>query len=692
VKVSCVCLLPVVVALLGGCSAGMKADPPNPSSQVTLAPSGAQAIDFGQKVSLSASSANGTSIQGVTWKLGGAGSLSGQTPTSTTYNAPSSGNTGTATVTATSVTDSAKSASVTINVTPAPSVTTTLLPAGTQGTAYSQTVATSGGAGMVTLAVSSGVLPTGLSMDSSGHITGTPAGPSGTTSFTVKATDSSSAGAQSAVQNLSITVNSSTPAMTCGSGHESLLNGQYAFTMQGFDANGAVALGGMFDADGAGHIAHAIGVEDINSSTGVQTNVSIDGTSSSYSVGGDNRGCVAIATSAGTAIYRFALGVIRSGVASKGRFIEFDNTGTLGSGVFEKQDPSAFSAFGINGNYAFGADATSALVNSSRNRFAMVGAFAANGSGGITSGELDANNSGNVNKSGGLNYPMSGLAFTGSYAVSSNGRGTMNFMVGTQTVNMSLYMVSASEVLFVSVDPQSSNAPFTGSALQQSGAPFSISSVSGPSVLYVSGLCASCGPNATPASDLIAGIFTVSNSGSYSLTGEESKAGGISSFKDAATVSVAPNGRVSAAGGARPPLLYLVSPGKAFVMLVDGGVYAGFAELQTGGPFTNHSANGTYVFGSITVTHQNITHESGVATYDGIGTVSGTSDTALVGSTSSNPSIKPDQAFNYTYLVSPNGRLALTNGPVIYLISPTKQVVLNSDPSDLYPRLEPVEQ
>src|SRR5437762_7497538 len=596
----------------------MKADPPSPSSQVTLAPSGAQAIDFGQKVSLSASSANGTSIHGVTWKLGGAGSLSGQTPTSATYNATSSGNTVTATVTATSVTDSAKSASVTINVTPAPSVTTTSLPAGTQGTAYSQTVATSGGAGMVTLAVSSGGLPAGLSMDSSGHITGTPAGPSGTTSFTVKATDSSSAGAQSAVQNLSITVNSSTPAMNCGSGHESLLNGQYAFTMQGFDANGAVALGGMFDADGAGHIARAVGVEDINNSTGVQTNVSINGASSSYSVGGDNRGCMTIATSAGTSMYRFALGVISSGVASKGRFIEFDNTGTLGSGVFEKQDPSAFSTSKITGNYAFGADTTNTLIRNVRNRFAMVGAFVANGSGGITSGELDANDSGNVNKSGGLNYPASGLPFTGSYSVSSNGRGAMTFAVGSQTVNMSLYMISASEVLFVNANSQSSDAPFTGSALQQSGGPFSISSVSGPSVLYVSGLCGSCGPSSTPASDLIAGIFTVSNSGSYSFTGEESKAGGISSFNDAATVSVASNGRVSAVGGARPPLLYLVSPSKAFVMLVDGGVYAGFAEMQTGGPFTNHSANGTYVFGSITVTHQNITHESGVATYDGV--------------------------------------------------------------------------
>jgi len=692
VKVSSVCLLFVLMALLVGCSNGMKPAPPNAPSEVTLAPSSAQAIDFGQNVSLSASTTSGTSVQGVTWTLGGPGSLSGQAPTSVTYNAPNSGNGGTATVTATSVTDSTKSASVTINVTPAPSVTTTSLPAGTQGTAYSQTVATSGGARTVTLTVSSGSLPTGLGMDSSGHITGTPAGPSGTTSFTLKATDSSSAGAQSAVQNLSITINSSAPAMTCGSGHESLLNGQYAFTMQGFDANGAVALSGMFDADGVGHIARAVGVEDINGSTGVQTNVPINSTSSSYSVGADNRGCMAIATSSGTSIYRFALGVISSGVARKGRFIEFDNTGTLGSGVFEKQDPSAFSASGISGNYAFGADATSTLISIGRNRFAMVGAFAADGSGGITSGELDANDSGNINESGGLNYPANGLAFTGSYTVSSNGRGTMNFMVGTQAVDMSLYMVSASEVLFISVDPQSSLAPFTGSALRQSGGPFSVSSVSGPAVLYVSGLCASCGPNATPASDLIAGIFTVSNVGSYSFTGEESKAGGISSFNDAATVSVASNGRVSATGGTRPPLLYLVSPSTAFVMLVDGGVYAGFAELQTGGPFTNHSANGTYIFGSITVTHQNITHESGTATYDGVGTVSGTSDTALVGSTSSNPSLKPDQAFNYTYVVSPNGRLALTNGPVIYIISPTKQVVLNSDPSDLYPRLEPVEQ
>src|SRR6266576_2450563 len=368
-KVSCVCLLLVLVTLLGGCSTAMKLDPPNPPTGVTLTPSSAQAIDFRQSISLSASIANDTSNKGVAWALNGVGSLSEETPTSVIYNAPASGNAGTATVTATSAADFTK-------------------------------------AGAVTLTVSGGSLATGLSMDSSGHITGTPTGPSGTSSFTVKATDSSSAGAQSALQNLSIMINAS--ATACGSGHESLLNGQYAFTMQGFDTNGAVTLGGMFDADGAGHIARAVGVEDVNSSIGVQTNVSINGTSSSYSVGGDNRGCMTIATSAGTSMFRFALGVISSGVASKGRFIEFDNTGTLGSGVLEKQDPSAFSTSQLNGAYAFGADTASTRITSARNRFAMVGAFAASGSGSISNGELDANENGDINKSGGLNYPMSG--------------------------------------------------------------------------------------------------------------------------------------------------------------------------------------------------------------------------------------------------------------------------------------------
>src|SRR5437660_10425020 len=124
-KAPSVCPLLALLALLAGCSTAMKLDPPNPPIGVTLTPSSAQAIDFRQSISLSASIANDNSNKGIAWALNGPGSLSGETPTSAIYNAPASGNAGTAIVTATSVADSTKSASVTVNVMPPLTVTTT---------------------------------------------------------------------------------------------------------------------------------------------------------------------------------------------------------------------------------------------------------------------------------------------------------------------------------------------------------------------------------------------------------------------------------------------------------------------------------------------------------------------------------------------------------------------------------------
>jgi uncharacterized protein YhjY with autotransporter beta-barrel domain len=64
------------------------------------------------------------------------------------------------------------------------------LPAGTQGTAYNQTVSATGGTGPYTFSVASGSLPAGLTLNTStGAITGTPTG-SGTANFTIAAADS----------------------------------------------------------------------------------------------------------------------------------------------------------------------------------------------------------------------------------------------------------------------------------------------------------------------------------------------------------------------------------------------------------------------------------------------------------------------------------------------------------------------
>ncbi|WP_158277980.1 putative Ig domain-containing protein [Caulobacter endophyticus] len=71
-------------------------------------------------------------------------------------------------------------------------ITTTTLPTPVVGVAYSQTIATSGGAAPVTFAVSAGTLPAGLSLAvSTGVISGTATAP-GAYSFTITATDNNS--------------------------------------------------------------------------------------------------------------------------------------------------------------------------------------------------------------------------------------------------------------------------------------------------------------------------------------------------------------------------------------------------------------------------------------------------------------------------------------------------------------------
>src|SRR6202044_1399080 len=83
-------------------------------------------------------------------------------------------------------------------------ITTTSLAGGQAGTAYTATLAASGGTTPYSWSITAGALPAGLTLSSSGQISGTPT-TAGTSSFTVKVTDSSSP-AQSGTKSLSIVV------------------------------------------------------------------------------------------------------------------------------------------------------------------------------------------------------------------------------------------------------------------------------------------------------------------------------------------------------------------------------------------------------------------------------------------------------------------------------------------------------
>lgn len=597
----------------------------------------------------------------------------------------------------TSPTAQTATANLSITVTVAPLViTTTSLPNGVVTSVYNQTIMFTGGTNPVTWSITAGALPAGLVLNTAnGNITGTPT-TAGTSTFTVKATDSATPTAQTATANLSITVNSA----ACGTGSESLLNGQYAFALQGFNGTNPVGIGGIFDADGLGNIAKSVGIVDINDGgpSGVQLNQAITSAGSSYSIGPDHRGCMTIITGAVSRTFRFSLGnLLTTGVASTGHVIQFDSSGEFVAGTLRIQNPAGFSNAAINGNYAFGATAPKA----NSGKFAVLGTFTAAG-GVISAGQADTNDNGNVDNLGAaFTYPPTPVAFTGSYTIAANGRGTFTITVtsgGTPvaTVHASLYVVSASEMLMLSTDPQTTNSLFVGSALQTTQSTFGASSLNAPSILYTTGLQNNGG---TTASRVSAGIFSPNSSGSFTFSGNTNKGGTIGADNVSGSYSVASNGRVTfsvaGAGANNLPIIYLVSPNKGFVIFTDSGltnphVEFGLFEPQTGGPFTNASASGTYAFGTVWPSEINVGDDEGVATFASPN-VTGTSDSISSGSSN------PNNAFSGTFSIDSTGlgvipaNCSISGGTcqtIFFVISPTKAVVFDVKTTNTNPNLQ----
>jgi len=83
-------------------------------------------------------------------------------------------------------------------------VSTKTLPAATVGTAYSQTLTAVGGTTPYTWSITSGALPTGLTLSTPGVISGTPS-TAGTSTFTVNVSDASNP-VSSTTQSLTIQV------------------------------------------------------------------------------------------------------------------------------------------------------------------------------------------------------------------------------------------------------------------------------------------------------------------------------------------------------------------------------------------------------------------------------------------------------------------------------------------------------
>jgi len=153
----------------------------------------------------------GTSNTSVVWSAG-AGTISN----TGLFTAPKVTSFTTVNITATSVADSAKQAIAMVSVTPTVSplaVTTSTLAPATVDSTYNTALSGTGGTPPYTWSIRSGVLPSGLQLDSStGMINGVPAS-SGLFSFSAVLTDATG---QRTVHSLALSVNTSAPSITCG--------------------------------------------------------------------------------------------------------------------------------------------------------------------------------------------------------------------------------------------------------------------------------------------------------------------------------------------------------------------------------------------------------------------------------------------------------------------------------------------
>src|SRR6266404_2327990 len=473
------------------------------------------------------------------------------------------------------------------------------------------------------------------------------------------------------------------------------LKGDYAFSFTGMTTGDGVsstpfAAVGRFTADGAGSLTN--GELDSNglgvSLGGVEKAVALAFTGT-YSVGADYRGVMNLNIPGGGTL---AFAMLANGNA---KFVEIDasgNHGTVGSGIMEKVDTTAYNTGSITGDYAFGV----AGPDQSNNRTAIVGRFTANGLGVISNGAADENMSGRFST---MNL------FAGTYVVTdaATGRGTMNLpaVVGGSLPNLDFvfYVVNGGKLFAMDMDVVSPATPLLNGVVLQQQTPaivgFTDLTLNGGMVVYLTGISGCVGGGLITGNGIGGLTITLDNGCGYGSTVDES-----------GTYAVAPNGRVDLRrtyGGYAAA--YLVSGNSAFLIIPDsaGGIPAasGFGEQQAAGllnTLNNSSVKGRYVGSTLSPNSLYQTIFSGVFTADGAsptGTLTGTEDisaasgarlgvatTATYSSISSYPAAAPTEgrgSVSGTFGAAGNFPPDPYNFPgIIYVISPSKFIVLSS--------------
>jgi hypothetical protein len=441
------------------------------------------------------------------------------------------------------------------------------------------------------------------------------------------------------------------------------LQGSYAFSMSGrvVSGNTVRARVGSFTAANGQIIG---GFEDINPQPGTITGTPIQ-FSGSYSIGPDGRGTMAFCEpstsntcSPNGQTSQFRIVVDSAQVA---QIIEFGPQ-TVASGEMDLQpDSASFNDAGLTGTYSFIGAGFSFSPTAAES---VAGEFSTNGTGLITSGEVDINNLGG--------QP---ILTNSTYSVSSNGRGTATIVTSSGSFTFTFYMVSTNRAKFMETD---GSAILVGDEYkQQSIVAWGVNSLSGAHVFGTSGMGAS-----GKVTDLVS--FTSAGNGTLtagSVMIDDNNAGtatSTASLSGSYTFDVSGNGRGTLTIPGHTYVFYMVSTGQAVIQETTTGIVShGLMVQPAAGPFSLTSLEFSYALNLAGTDGSGKEQDFvGQLTTNGVGLVkSGSLDINDFGATQTGISDLGTYTINTV-----TGRVAMPltepQSLIMYVISPTQAFVM----------------